>query len=362
MTSPAIGSAFPLFRAYPRLQRHIPLIQLSLGASPVSRLDQLTAHLRGPEIWIKNDGLYGTIYGGNKPRKLEFILGDALRKRSPALLTTGALATNHGLATALYGRQVGLKVGLLLTYEEPQPDTCEQLRRMQAAGADLHYTRSLPWTLFSAPYFALRYREGGRWPYLLMSGGSTPLGALGYVNAGFELARQVQEGELPEPRTIILPLGSGGTAAGLLLGLRLAGLDSQLLAIAVTRAPTAWKAAVVRLARSAARLLARETGDADIARVQLSGLSVRRNWLGPGFGRESALGEQATRIVAELEGLRLEGSYTAKAMSALVALASAGDLTGNVLYWHTYNAIPLPEVVGAPGGLDLPKPFRRFCI
>jgi len=326
----------------------------------VSRLDHLSNTLDG-DIWLKNDGLYGTVYGGNKPRKLEFMLADALDKGARTVITTGGLGTNHGLATALYGRQLGLDVVLLLTYEEPGPEIAGRLCELHSAGARLHYTRSLPLTIASLPYFMLRYRSGGRAPYFLGPGASTPLGALGYVSAALELAEQVRAGDLPAPRTIIVPAGTGGTAAGLALGLRLAGLSTQVLAVAVTRAPTAWSVWVVRLANSTGRLL-RERGLAAVPRIGGADVSVARAWLGPGFGRASDEGEEARRLALETEGLAVEHTYTAKTLAALIALQRARRLAGPVLYWHTYNTIPRPRLTWTREDADrLPRAFHRFC-
>ena len=205
------AASCPLLDRFPELSGRIPHVSLGAGPSPVSRLNRLSSAVDG-DIWLKNDGLYGTVYGGNKPRKLEFMLADALDKGARTVITTGALGTNHGLATALYGRQLGLEVVLLLTYEEPGPEIAERLCELHTAGARLHYTRSLPLTFASLPYFMLRYRSGGRAPYFLGPGASTPLGALGYVSAALELAEQVRAGDLPAPRTIIVPAGTGGTA------------------------------------------------------------------------------------------------------------------------------------------------------
>lgn len=317
----------------------------------------LRQRLSGDEIWIKNDGLYGTLYGGNKPRKLEFILADALAKRKKTVLTTGAAGTNHGVATALYGRHVGLEVALLLTYEQPDETIARRLCWMQRAGAHLHYTRSLPQTVLVAPFYALRYRS----PYLLGPGASSPLGAVGYVNAALELAEQVAQGQIPEPQTIVVPVGSAGTAAGLLLGLRIAGLESRLLAVAVTRAPTVWRVWVVRLANATGRLLVRRGVKERIPVVNGSGIDIATQWLGGGLGKPTRKGEEAMAILAETEGLELEPTYTGKTMAALIDLRRSGSLEGNVLYWHTYNGIASPPQCSREDYLRLPRAFHRFC-
>ncbi|MDO8616305.1 MAG: pyridoxal-phosphate dependent enzyme [Dehalococcoidia bacterium] len=362
-SSPPATTAFPLFQRFPQLEAAVPRVPLSPGASPVAPLAALRRRLGGDEIWIKNDGLYGTLYGGNKPRKLEFLLADAQRRGARTVLTTGALGTNHGLATALYAPQFGLKAVLLLTYEQPSADVARQLCRLQRAGAVLHYTGSLPRTVLLAPYYILRYASRGpwRWPYILPPGGSTPLGALGYVNAALELAAQIDAGELPEPDTILAPLGSAGTAAGLLLGLRIAGLRSRLLPVAITRAPTAWAVAVARRANAAARLLTRRGARLDIEPFRGRDVQVSRDWLSPGFGRASFAGEEARVMLRECEGLELDSTYTAKTMAALIHLRRSGALPGRVLYWHTYNAIaPAPPEPAREDRERLPAEFQRF--
>jgi D-cysteine desulfhydrase len=321
----------------------------------------LSAALGRDDVWLKNDGLFGTVYGGNKPRKLQFVLADALRRGARRVLTTGTIGTNHGLATALYAREFGLKTALLLAYEEPSADNVATLLRMASAGARIHYTRSYPATALVAPYYIARYwLRDRRMPYLLGPGGSNALAALGYVDAAFELVEQVRSGELPEPAWVVVPLGTGGTVAGLLAGLRLAGLNTRVLAISATRAPTTWRPVVKRLARAVALRIARESGEHGAGQVRLNGLRIEPGWLGPGFGRESAAGSAAQLMLDDLEGLHLDPVYTAKSMSALIDLSRAGTLKGAVLFWHTYNAIPLPEPDAAAAS-RIPSGLRRIC-
>jgi D-cysteine desulfhydrase len=358
---PSPARDFPLLARYPRLAERLPRVPLSAGPSPVAPLAKLSAALGRDDVWLKNDGLFGTVYGGNKPRKLQFVLADALRRGARTVLTTGTIGTNHGLATALYARELGLEAALLLAYEEPSPDAVATLLRMAAAGARIHYTRSYPLTALVAPYYIARYRlRDGRTPYLLGPGGSSPLAALGYVDAAFELAEQVRNGELPEPAWVVVPLGTGGTVAGLLAGFRLAGLDARIVAVTATRAPTTWRPAVMRLARATARRVARESGDREAGHVRLEGLRIEARWLGPGFGRESAPGAAAQAMLDDLEGLHLDPVYTAKSMAALIDLSRAGGLAGPVLFWHTYNAIRLSGPDAAAAG-QVPAGLRRIC-
>jgi len=361
MTLTPTGTVFPLFERYPVLARNLPRVALSEGPSPVSRLAEISRRT-GQEVWIKNDGLYGRVYGGNKPRKLEFVLPRALVTGARTIMTTGPLGTHHGLATALYGRELGLNVALLLTYQRPNDHIIRQLCRMQRAGADLHYTRSGPMTAMTAPYLALKYaaRDRGRRPYLLPPGGSTPLGALGYVSAALELAQQVKGGEAPEPDSIVLPVGTGGTAAGLALGLSMAGLRTRIVGVAITRAPTTWAFTVRRLAMETASLMRRH-GVAGLGE-HLADVTVHGRWLGGGYGVATRESDEALRLMESEEGVKLEPTYTSKTVAGLTDLCAKGDARGVVLYWHTYDARLAGE--GGFGPADhgrLPRDFRRFC-
>lgn len=356
---------YALYTRYPELETALPRIALGTGPSPVAPLSRLSEKLGGQEIWVKNDGLYGSIYGGNKARKLELIIADALRRRSRTIITVGATGTNHGLATALYAREHGLRTVLLLV-EQPVTDRVRrQVWRLHQAGAVLYRARTVPRLAALTPFVMLRHADWrrGRLPYFLPAGGSSPLGAVGFVNAALELADQVAAGELPEPAHIFVALGSAGTAAGLLLGLRLVGLHSRLAPVLVSDVTPLSSRKVAGLANRTARLL-RERGaplpPGDIAPEEVTILS---DWLGDGYGHPTAAATRAEEMLRETEGLELEGVYTAKTMSALVGLVEAGQLRdGPVLYWHTYNALPLP--FAAPTDEDLrrlPRAFRDLA-
>ncbi|HET9476678.1 MAG TPA: pyridoxal-phosphate dependent enzyme [Dehalococcoidia bacterium] len=359
--TPTATTPYPLFERYPALTQTLPRVTLSDGPSPVSRLEAISRG-SGQEVWIKNDGLYGTLYGGNKPRKLELVLPRAMATGARTVMTTGPLGTHHGLATALLGRELGLKVALLLTYQQPNAHIIRQLCRMQKAGAELHYVRSGPGIVLMAPYLALKYtgRDRGRRPYLLPPGGSTPLGALGYVNAAFELAEQVKAGELPEPASIVLPVGTGGTAAGLALGLGLAGLQTKIVGVAITRAPTTWALTVRRLAAETAGVM-RRNGVRDLP-SRLAGVKVFGRWLGGGYGLATRESQEALQLMAAEEGVLLEPTYTAKTVAGLLSMCAGGDLRGPILYWHTYDARLAGEADFGPADYAaLPREFRRFC-
>jgi D-cysteine desulfhydrase len=345
---PAFADAFP---------RH-PLTTLPTAVERLRRLEQ--AHGSGP-LWIKRDDRSGPLYGGNKPRKLEWLVGDALQRGRRSVLTFGGIGTHHGLATAIAAADAGLRTILVLV---PQPVT-EHVRRNLlldlAYGAEMHFVSSLA----GAVTAGLRLLAGGRLrgdpPVLIPTGGTSARGALGYVNAAFELADQVRAGELEAPDWIFVPLGSGGTVAGLVLGLAMAGLPSRVAGVLVTDIVPPSAAALARLARSSARRLARACGPAG-APIGARDFTIVRDQLGRGYGHSTDEAEKARRAFSELEGIELETTYTAKCAAAFLSLAATEPYRGrNLLFWNTYSSIdPGARLSALPEFRALPPAFHRF--
>ena len=318
-----------------RLQTDLDRVPLGNGPTPVRELTRLGESGGAARLWIKDDGAYSSV-GGNKARKLEWLLADARRRGKTTILTGGALGTNHGLATATFARRLGMRTVLVLV---PQPETEHvraQLERLRGSGAEIHVATGLRSSFaLAAALAALHSRPGTRAPYLVPPGGSSPLGCVGYVRAALELGDQVAAGELPEPSHVVVALGSGGTAAGLLAGLRLSGLRSRLLCVLVSDAIRIDARSVVWLARRTLRLL-RAHGMNEVAAPLTGTLKVEPRWLGRGYGHSTPEAERALALLAEREGVALDPVYTAKAMAALLDLNGAGAFgAGPVLYWHT---------------------------
>jgi D-cysteine desulfhydrase len=165
-----------------------------------------------------------------------------------------------------------------------------------------------------------------------------PLGCVGYVEAAIELSEQVEAGQLPEPSHIVLPLGSGGTAAGLLAGLKLAGLRSRLVCVLVNDLVRVDERTVARLARRTLRLLRKRGASVRQVEVAAADVALERGWLGPGYGHSTPPADRATALFGEREDVVLEPVYTAKAVAALLELNRRGAFgPGPVLYWHTYG-------------------------
>ncbi len=282
------------------------------------------------------------MWGGNKARKLEWILPDVRRKRRRTIFTVGALATNHGLATALYAREQGLRTVLALVDQPLDEHVERQLARIERSGAHVYKTHGTFRTVAALPRIYAGHTDWRtfRPPYFLTVGGSSAVGALGYVDAALELAAQVERGELPVPTHVVVALGSGGTAAGLVLGLALAGLPTQVVAIQVNDRMPLSPRRLARLAGRARRLLERRGAQLPAITITPADMRVEKRWLGRGYGHRTSEADRALDLARREEGLALEPVYTGKAMAALLALRERGELgDGPVLYWHTHDAL-----------------------
>jgi D-cysteine desulfhydrase len=310
-------------------------------------LDALEREGGDGELWLKDDGQFGEEWGGNKPRKLEWVLPDVRRRARRTIVTVGATGTNHGLATALNARAIGIETVLVLVDQPWDEHVSRQLERIEASGARVYRTRSVARTVALLPLILARHADWRRLraPYFLTVGGSSPLGAVAYVDAALELADQVSAGELPAPDQVVVPLGSGGTAAGLVLGLAVAGLDTRVVAVQVNHRAALDANRIRRLAQRTRRLLERR--GVQLPR-RLAEVRVEERWLGGGYGHPTEEAQHAIELAREREGLRLDPVYTGKAMAALLELRAQRELPGTTLYWHTANAKPDGLLAGRP--------------
>ncbi|MBL1101956.1 pyridoxal-phosphate dependent enzyme [Streptomyces sp. 205] len=324
---------------FPAPAATVPYLPLGQAPTPVRDLPDLVP---GLSLWCKDESGYGHGgWGGNKVRKLEWLLPEAQRRGARTLLTVGGLGTNWGLATALYAREQGLATALALIDQPVDDHVRAQLVRLRRSGATLHFTRTKLRTMAAAPWLFLRHTTAGRPPHYLPAGGSTPVGTLGYVEAALELAAQIAAGSLPEPSHVITAVGSGGTAAGLVLGLRLAGLRTRVVGVVVNDTLRLDPPTVAGLAHRTVRLLRSRGADLPPIRIGPEHLTLVRHWLGPGYGHPTPEALRAQHLADEATSLRLEPVYTAKAMAALLALAADGRLgTGPALFLHTHGPRP----------------------
>ena len=359
-----------LFKAYPQLEGKLPYVSLGEFPTPVQRLGQLSECLGIRILYMKRDDLSGKVYGGNKVRKLEFLLGDALRAKVKEVLTFGGVGSNHALATAIYAQQVGLRsISMLM----PQPNA-HYLRRnllmSHYCGAELHLLRSarldsrggMPMVFLGTMSQLLRHRlRYGSFPKVIPVGGSSPLGTVGFVSAAFELKEQIMKGEIPEPDYIYVASGSMGTAAGLVLGLRAANLRSQLISVRVNGENFVNTKGMVKLIGKTNRLLCSLDSSFPMIDISEADIHIRHDFFGQRYALFTKEGIEAIARVKECAGIKLEGTYTGKTMAALIDDAKNGGLQDKVvLFWNTANSRDFSDVISTIDYHSLPRCFHRY--
>lgn len=308
--------------------------RLALGAFPtrVERLDALCTDRTS--LYVKHDGASGEVYGGNKVRKLEPLLATAKAKGKKRILTVGAAGSHHVLATTLYGGLHGFTVAAVLVPQARTAHAEGNLRVGVASGLSPIVAASYA----SVPLHVVANMRGDT--AFVALGGSSVGGTMGFVLAAFELADQVARGELPEPDVIVTAMGSGGTVAGLAVGLCAAGLRSTILAVAVSSPVPMFATLTRRLVKGAVQRVPSVSKSDALARVRVCGAQV-----GEGYGRATDAGDRATRMARE-SGLTLDPTYTAKAFSAALEEVAEGRAR-TVLYWHTLSSLPLSGLLAS---------------
>jgi D-cysteine desulfhydrase len=344
----------PLFQRYPDLQRHIPWIPILPQSTPTRQLTNLQQALSTKEeIWVKLDNLTSERYGGNKVRKLEFLIADALQQKKHQIATLGGVGTNHGLATTIHGQANNLATRLYLTPQPITPHVRMNLKLLYHFGADMIYTETRRRANFRFKFLDRMTQQRTYW---LPLGGSTPLGVLGYVNAVLELFTQINAEQLPEPRLIYIPVGSLGTIAGIDLGLQLAGLTTKVKGICV--APQIPRVDQLSgLIQGALRLLQYSSHLAEF--TYQPQYELTKNYAGSGYGAVTDTGAEASQLASDLEALRLDPTYTAKTLAGVIDAIRQGE-KGPILYWHTFNSVDLSAIADQIDYRNLPSAFHQF--
>ncbi|MBM3268023.1 MAG: pyridoxal-phosphate dependent enzyme [Candidatus Sericytochromatia bacterium] len=343
----------PLLRRLPGLSR--PRLPLAGPPTAVEPLPRLGAALGLADLWVKRDDLAGAPYGGNKVRKLEFLLADAKRRGAATLLAVGATGSNFVAATACYAGRLGLDTVALLA---DQPNAA-YVRRNLLLGA--RWGARQVRCRGKAELLARRAWLAATLPrcYSMPLGGSSPVGTLGYADAALELAEQIAAGLLPMPAAVFVATGSMGTQAGLLLGFALAGLDVPVVGVPVMTRALPWRQAIARLHDATARLLVHEGALSEVPRR--GRVHVALGHAGAGYARFTPEGRDLVRAAADLEGLCLDGTYTAKAVAGMAATARDLGLAGRpVLFWLTLNGRDLAAELQECSPAAVPAAFAAY--
>lgn len=320
------------------------VFQFGTYPTPVQRLERLSSDKT--ELWVKRDDLTDSRYGGTKVRKLGPLLAEAASRGVSRLVTVGALGSHHVLATGLFGKLSDFSVEAVVL-PRPQSTYVREVTRASLGQG----VRLVPVASYAQAmrHVTKRTAEG---VWFIPAGGSNRVGSLALQAAAAELAEQVSAGLLPEPELIVLPLGTGGTAAGLAAGLLRTRLRTRVLAIAVAEP----RQVLVNRARALAADLVEHSSRVEVAeRLEIDG-----RYLGEGYGHPTAAGARASQV-AEQCGLTLEDTYTEKAFAAVLdRVALAREKT--VLFWQTHSSAALSPLLNeAPADHELPAEIRSLA-
>jgi D-cysteine desulfhydrase family pyridoxal phosphate-dependent enzyme len=296
-------------------------------------MERLRAALGGPRLWIKRDDQTGLATGGNKVRKLELLIADALAQDADTVMTVGAVQSNHCRQTAAAAAGAGLDCVLVLRGEEPPLDGWSgNLLLDHLLGARIRWAGDED-PLATLQSAAEVERAGGGNPYVIPYGGSNAVGASAYALAFVELWEQMETAGINLDR-IFFASGSGGTQAGLVVGAKACGYAGQVLGVGIGKTSESLREAVSALLAPTAAHVGLDLAF-DPADVQ-----VDDGYLGGGYGVLTDAEEEAIRVVARTEGILLDPVYTGKAMAGLIDLIRRDEIGADetVLFWHTGGA------------------------
>lgn len=346
-----------LAAAFPRLASRLPKTVLADLPTPVAELPLATGSGQRL-VSIKYDDRTGKIYGGNKVRKLEYLLQRAVDRNAKRVATFGTVASNHALATSLYANSMGLGCTCLLFHQVRTPNAPRVL--------NMHLQNETELVRFGGKrgeqVSTMRRYLRNRHTWVIPAGGSSWLGVVGFVNAALELAEQIASGEINTPDRLYVANGTMGTAAGIALGLALAELPIEVHAVRVTYDVVANPSAMRRLMVKTATLLNRLDASIPAGLADRTRMCFRDEFFAGGYAHANDETVSAVNIAREQLKLELETTYTGKAMAALLHDIEQRELAEqSMLFWNTYSSRPLPVGTERPDDVSqLPAEFLRY--
>lgn len=313
----------------------IPYVYLDDLNTPFYKLESLTSHLKGPEIFIKRDDMTGLGLGGNKIRKLEYLLADARSKGADWLITTGGIQSNHTRITGACARKAGMECAVILKGIEPEVHR-GNLFLSDILGMEIHYLH--PDLYFDKineemEKLAEKKRAEGHTPYLIPVGGATPLGSCGYIRFVEELAEQQKKMDI-KLDTIVISLGACGTMAGILVGVDIFMPGTKVVGVSVSGTCEAAGNKVAAIATDAANMVGLDK------QYKLDDLEIYDQYIGKAYGIPSPEAIDAIYLLARKEGIFLDPVYTGKGMSGLIDLVGKGRFVKGekIMFLHTGGA------------------------
>ncbi len=301
--------------------------------TPLDKMPRLTSALKGPQLWIKREDCTGLAFGGNKERKAEFSLGDAMSKKADVVITVGPLQSNHSRATAAAAAKLGLKVVLAITGEKPTSYDGNLLLN-NLLGAEIRFLEGKPSKLAKTSFMqkiAAELKRKGHVPYVIPAGASYSPGVIAYVNAMLELLSQARK-NMFKVDGLVHAAGSGGTQAGLVLANKALGSEVTIVGVCVEpHSREHLTKETVEIAGEAAELL-----DLDVV-VKSDDVMMNEDYAGKAYEELTPEALSAIRLAAQKEGIILDPIYTGRAMAGLIGLIEQGhfEKSDNVVFMHT---------------------------
>ena len=352
---------FPLFQAYPQLEKTIAHIEICNLPTPIQLLDRFGKAVNHTGLYIKRDDLSGDLFGGNKVRTLEFLLAAA--HRDGGNIAIGLAGTSMALASNIYARHLDIPLKTILLRQTHTQEAQKNLRYFQYLNADIFQAESFAHVdelIGRIVQEAAEAHHHG--PHIMQP--SKPLGMCGYINAAFELKQQIDNGDVPEPDYVYIPMGLLGTSTGIMLGLKAVGLKTQVVCVPVMplteQKALETKQNMIALFSEAATFLKDRANDFPELSITVDDIEMRHT-----------LPEQMDAHIHkilhwqqqfdDLEGISLDTSWTGHAIVRLVEDLESGQLDNKtVLYWHTYNSRRYPDAVAEIDYKQLPQTFWHY--
>lgn len=349
----------PLFKRYPGLAKALPHVSLGSFPTPLEHVEALGAAIGIPELYVKRDDLSGEKYGGNKVRKLEFDLGEAKREHRSTILTFGGVGSNQAVATAIYAGELGMKTIVMLLPQPPNDLVRHNLLAAHRFGADLRYFQSSAEVKKGVEKLS-RGLGADEQPYVIGAGDSSVLANAGFVNAAFELKDQVDAGVMPEPDYLYVAMGSMGSAVGLSLGLKAAGMKTQVIAVQASSSSASGEAMMIKMFKASDDYLRSLDDSFPELTLTRQEAVILHGYLGGGYAQPTPKGLVAAKVFTAHTGVELDSTYTGKAFAAVIDDARRKMKGKVVLFWDTYNSRKID--LGEARYEELPAPLHGYFL
>ncbi|MBN1574231.1 MAG: pyridoxal-phosphate dependent enzyme [Deltaproteobacteria bacterium] len=360
MKANVIGNERPwIFSEYPELKGKISFKSYGDYPSGVEHLKSLSKVI-GSEVYIKRDDRASSIYGGNKCRMMEFIIPDALDRKRKSLVTWGAIGSNQVLSSVIFGNQAGFDDITAIHNVQPyHPYVKRNLLISTSLGVKQLLGGNDLLLILKLFYTYIKKKITGKRPYLIPLVGSAPISVLSYFDAALELRRQIDGGICPRPDYIFVTVGTGGTAAGLILGSMVFGGIGEVVGVRTVENSFVSERIIAWEINRTLKFLKRLGVDLKIGKVKAEEINILHDYLGEGYAESTPEGSEAIKLLKELEDIDLDVTYTGKTMAAMLDMAREKK-EKRFLFWHTLNTVDITRYTDKlPDVSEAPEPFHK---